>query len=332
MDIKKQNLSQFAQDYYGFGLKKNSTAKNPCLTNGKDTIVIKRQQDGNYTFWSPTAQNKKGSVIDFLMWQENVGMAQACKIALQKMDGISQSVNTPKPQAPKHIEPVKELDQEKIRQLKPVESHPYLESRGIDNINNDRFKGTIFIDERKNAVFPHADAANEITGYAMKNNNFNGFSPGGSKKLWKSNQLDNDSQLVVTESAIDALSYAKLMDKRDPKQMSNTRFISTEGAFSPKVQEMIKTEVASMPESTKVIAAFDNDNQGWKYATELKAVCEEVGRKCRTDIPRVKGYDWNDVLGKCLEKENGIGEENTPEKKPEAEMEVKQEEEMTCQM
>ena len=332
MDIKKQNLSQFAQDYYGFGLKKNSTAKNPCLKNGKDTIVIKRQQDGNYTFWSPTAQNKKGSVIDFLMWQENVGMAQACKIALQKMDGISQSANTPKPQAPKHLEPVKELDQEKLRQLKPVESHPYLESRGIDNINNDRFKETVYIDERKNAVFPHRDTASEITGYAMKNENFNGFSPGGSKKLWKSNQLDNDSQLVVTESAIDALSYAKLMDKRDPKQMSNTRFISTEGAFSPKVQEMIKTEVASMPESTKVIAAFDNDNQGWKYATELKAVCEEVGRKCRTDIPRVKGYDWNDVLEKCLEKGQELGEENTPEKKPEAEMEVKQEEEMTCQM
>ncbi len=332
MDIKKHNLSQFAQDYYGFELKKNSTAKNPCMTNGKDTIVIKRQQDGNYTFWSPTAQKEKGSVIDFLMWQENVGMPEACKIALQKINGFTQDVKSGKAQAPKHLEPVKEFDQSKLQNLKAVETHQYLESRGIDNINNDRFKGTVFIDERKNAVFPHTDAASEITGYAMKNKNFNGFSPGGSKKLWKSNQLDNDSQLVVTESAIDALSYAKLMDKRDPKQISNTRFVSTEGAFSPEVQEMIKTEIASMPESTKVIAAFDNDDQGWKYATELKVVCEEVGRKCRTDIPRVKGYDWNDVLEKCLEKGQYLGEENTPEKKPEAEMEVKQEEEMTCQM
>ena len=329
MDIKKQNLSQFAQDYYGFELKKNSTAKNPCLTNGKDTIVIKRQQDGNYTFWSPTSKNK-GSVIDFLMWQENIGMSQACKVALQKMGGVSQNVNTSKPQTPKHIEPVQELDQEKLRQLKPVESHPYLESRGIDNINNDRFKGTVFADERHNAVFPHKNATNETVGYAMKNKNFDGFSPGGSKNLWKSNQLAQDNQLVVTESAIDALSYAKLMGKRDPKQMDNTRFISTEGAFSPEVQTMLKAEIGLMPENVQVIAAFDNDNQGWKFATELKSTCEDMEHKCRIDIPRVKGYDWNDVLVKCLEKEQDLGEENTPGKKPEANQE--QAEEMSCQM
>jgi hypothetical protein len=325
MDIKKQNLSQFAQDYYGFEMKKNSTAKNPCLTNGKDTIVIKRQKDGNYTFWSPTNQKAKGSVIDFLIWQENVGMSQACKIALQKMGGASQNVNTPKPQ--QHLDPVKEFDQEKLKQLKVVESHTYLEARGIDNINNDRFKGTVFIDERKNAVFPHTDAAKEITGYAMKNKNFNGFSLGGAKNIWRSNQHDNDTHLVVTESAIDALSYAKLMDKRDAEKMSNTRFISTEGAFSPEVQEIIKKEIASMPENAQVIAAFDNDNQGWKFATELKSTCEEMERKCRIDIPRVKGYDWNDVLVKCLEKEQNIEEEKVPEKEQEASQEG-----MSCQM
>jgi len=324
-EIKKHNLSQFAQDFYGFELKKNSTVRNPCLTNGKDTIVIKRQQDGNYTFWSPTSQNK-GSVIDLVIWQENTNMKHACKIALEKITGFTQDVKTGKAQAPKHVEAVKELDQEKLRQLKPVETHPYLESRGIDNINNDRFKETVFIDKHKNAVFPHTDAANEITGYAMKNKNFNGFSPGGSKTMWKSNQLDNDNQLVVTEAAIDALSYAKLMDERDSEKMSNTRFISTEGAFSPEVQEMIKTEITLMPDSTKVIAAFDNDNQGWKYANGLKEICKDMEHKCRIDIPRVKGYDWNDVLVKCLEKIKNIEEGNTPEK----EQEIQPEEAMKC--
>jgi len=326
--IKKHNLSQFAQDFYGFELKKNSTARNPCLTNGKDTIVIKRQQDGNYTFWSPTSQNK-GSVIDLVIWQENTNMKHACKSALEKITGFTQDVKTGKAQAPEHVEAVKELDQEKLRQLKPVESHQYLESRGIDNINHGRFKETIFTDERHNAVFPHTDVAGEITGYAMKNKNFNGFSPGGTKNIWRSNQYKNDNQLVVTESAIDALSYAKLMNKRDPQQFFSTRFISTEGAFSPEVQTMIKAEIALMPESAQVIAAFDNDEQGWKYAKELKSSCEEMERKCKIDIPRVKGYDWNDVLEKSLERENTLGEE-TPEKKQEANQE--QAEEMTCQM
>ena len=328
-DIKKHNLSQFAQDFYGFTLKKNSTARNPCLTNGTDTIVVKRQQDNNYTFWSPTSKHK-GSVIDLIMWQENVDMLQACKTAREKITGFTHDVNKRKPQAPKHLESVKEFDQGKLEKLKVAETHQYLESRGIDNINHGRFRGTVFADERHNAVFPHKNAANEIVGYAMKNNKFNGFSPGGSKTLWKSNQFDKDNQLVITESAIDALSYAKLMKKRDPKQMFNSRFISTEGAFTPEVQEIIKTEIVSMPESTKIVAAFDNDDQGWKYAAELKKMGEKLGRKSKTDIPKVKGYDWNKVLTKSLEREKTVSGENTPEKKPEANQE--QAEEMTCQM
>lgn len=327
MDIKKHNLSQFAQDFYGFEMKKNSTVKNICLSNDKDTIVIKRHPDENYTFWSPTSNNK-GSVIDLVMWQENVAMLEACKIAREKITGFIQSIKKGTSQAPKHLEPVNELDQAKLRQLKPVESLQYLESRGIDNINHGRFKETVFSDERHNAVFPHTDAAGEITGYAMKNKNFNGFSPGGAKTLWKSNQFDKDNQLVITESAIDALSYAKLMKKRDPKQMFNSRFISTEGAFSPEVQEMIKVEIATMPESTRVVAAFDNDDQGWKYAADLKMMCEKLGRKCKTDIPKVKGYDWNKVLIKSLEREKTLLVEKTPKKKQEA----KQEEVMQCQM
>jgi len=263
-----------------------------------------------------------------VMWQENVDMLQACKIAREKITGFIQSIKKGSNQAPQDLEPVKELDQEKLRQLKVVESHPYLESRGIDNIDYGRFKETVFADERNNAVFPHKDAADEITGYAMKNKNFNGFSPGGAKTLWKSNKFDKDKQLVITESAIDALSYAKLMKKRDPKQMFNSRFISTEGAFSPEVQEMIKVEIAQMPENTRVVAAFDNDDQGWKYAAELKMMSEKLGRKCKTDIPKVKGYDWNKVLVKSLEREQALGAENTPEKKPEME----QQEAMQCQM
>ena len=325
-EIKAHNLSQFAQDFYGFELKKNSTVRNPCLTNGSDTIVIKRQQDGNYTFWSPTSQNK-GSVIDLIMWQENVNMPHACKIADEKISGFTQDVKAGKVQAQKHIEPVKELDQGKLKQLKIAESIKYLEARGVDNINHGRFKGTVFSDERHNAVFPHKNEAGKTVGYAIKNINFNGFSPGGSKTMWKSNQFKNDNQIVLTESAVDALSYAKLMNKRDPKEMFSTRFISTEGAFSPETQEMIKTEILSMPESVKVIAAFDNDEQGKKYASELEMLCKNIDRDFQVDLPRVKDYDWNKVLQKSLDREKALGEEAL-EKKPEA----KKKEEMSCQM
>jgi hypothetical protein len=327
MDIKKHNLSQFAKDFYGFTEKNNSTAKNPCLANGSDTIVIKRQQDGNYTFWSPTSKHK-GSIIDLVMWQENAGMPQACKIAYGKISGTAQNADTAKTLAPEHLEPVKEFDRAKLEQLIPVKSLQYLEGRGIDNLNHGRFKGTVFTHKHHNAVFPHKNAADKVVGYAMKNAEFNGFSPGGSKSVWKSNQYKNDNMLVITESAIDALSYAKLLDKRDPQQFFNTRFISTEGAFSPEVKDLIAAEIASMPESVKVIGAFDNDNQGWEYASTLKDMCSTLNRECRTDIPRVKGYDWNNVLEKSLEREEST------EKKQEVDQNQEQElkEEMTCRM
>jgi hypothetical protein len=263
------------------------------------------------------------------MWQENVSLKDACRIADEKITGHVQDVKSGKTQAAKPIEPVKAFDQEKVEQLIPVKYHKYLESRGLDNVDHGRFKDTVFTDKHHNAVFPHSNAASEITGYAMKNTEFDGFSPGGTKSIWKSKQFKNDNQLVITESAIDALSYAKLMNKRDPQQFFSTRFISTEGAFSPEVQEMLKNEIAAMPESVQVIAAFVNDDQGWKYAKELKSTCEEMNRQCRIDIPRVKGYDWNNVLEKSLERENAMGEES-PEKKQEAGQEPA--EEMACQM
>jgi hypothetical protein len=57
-------------------------------------------------------------------------------------------------------------------------------------------------------------------------------------------------------------------------------------------------------------------------------MCSTLNRQCRTDIPRVKGYDWNNVLEKSLEREESA------EKKQEADQNQEQElkEEMTCRM
>ena len=327
-EIKAHNLSQFAQDFYSFKLTSKSTAKNPCLSNGADHIVIKRQQNNNYTFFSPDTQHR-GSIIDFVMWQENVDVKNACKIALEKITGFNQDVKAGKIKAPKHVEPVKEFDQDKRKSLKPIQTLEYLEGRGINNIDHGRFKETVFSDERNNAVFPHKNEAGKIVGYAMKNNNFNGFSPGGSKTIWKSRQFGKDNQLVITESAIDALSYAKLINTRDYKQMFNTRFISTEGGFSPEVQELIKKEVAAMPKEAVIVAAFDNDKQGLKYVDNLETICKDLNRDFKIDIPKVKDYDWNKVLVKSLEREKAA-QAALDTKNPEKEHDKT--EDMECQM
>ncbi len=121
--------------------------------------------------------------------------------------------------------------------------HPYLEKRGIDQsiLKSARFMGTVAIDSRGNAIFPHYDQ-DGLTGYSIKNTNFTGFSSEGTKTLWQSNQSKSDRCLVITESAIDALSYHQLFSNEN----TNTRYIATSGTISNYQRELIKTAMADM--------------------------------------------------------------------------------------
>jgi hypothetical protein len=303
-DIKKHNLAQFAQEFYGFVSTNKSTKNNPVLENGSDKIVIKRQSDGNYTFWSPTEDNCKGSVIDFVMWREKVDLKEAATIALKKITGHIQDVQTGKKAAAQDIINTN-FDREKVKDFKPAQWNKYLESRSIDNLEHGRFRGTVMFDPQwHNAIFPHKNEQGQIVGYAIKNDKFNGFSPGGQKTIWRSNQFDQDHTLVITESGVDALSYGKLMQLRNPEKLYHTRFISVEGGFRPEIQDVIKKEIESMPPDATIIGAFDNDKQGRKYVETIKQICQLSNRKFESDLPRIKNYDWNDVLKKFLERQN----------------------------
>src|SRR5450432_426054 len=90
--------------------------------------------------------------------------------------------------------------------------HPFLEyERAIPAalLQSDRIVGRIRIDIRGNAVFPHFDREG-LCGFELKNTGFTGFAAGGTKGLWFSHAGPDDRRLVLTESAIDALSHATL--------------------------------------------------------------------------------------------------------------------------
>jgi hypothetical protein len=84
--------------------------------------------------------------------------------------------------------------------------------------------GTVAIDNRGNDIFPHYDG-DGLTGFTIKNDNYQGFSKGGTKALWSSKPSESDLRLVITESAIDAMSYHQLFADKNP----HTRYISTGG-------------------------------------------------------------------------------------------------------
>ena len=303
-DLKKRNLAEFAKQHYGFVETEKSTRNSPALQkkNG-DTIVIKYHEDGVNTFFDPKSEHR-GDIYNFVQWQENCDFRTAAQ-KIKSLLGISEQQGKPvERKAGKKMA----FDKAAAAKLTPVTEHAYLADRGIPGelLAHGRFKGTVYIDDYRNAVFPHYKGK-EICGYSKKNWKFDGFSEGGDKLLWRSNFFPDDKKLVVAEAGIDALSIA-YMTWHNPKfseTFYHTRFISIDGGMSPEAEKMLRDEVAAMPADAVIEAAFDNDAQGTQYTEKLRAICEDCRRTFQENRPKRK-KDWNDVLQSYVKRESEI--------------------------
>ncbi|VEP15622.1 conserved hypothetical protein [Hyella patelloides LEGE 07179] len=149
---------------------------------------------------------------------------------------------------------------------------------------------TVAIDSRSNAIFPHYDG-DGLTGYSVKNTKFTGFSSGGTKTLWQSNKSETDRCLVITESAIDAMSYHQLFGKENP----HIRYIATSGTISNYQLELISTAMKEMTKlGGEIVIATDNDEMGKLMAKTLVKVAPEKSEVYR-HTPQ-QGKDWNEVV------------------------------------
>lgn len=164
----------------------------------------------------------------------------------------------------------------------------YLNRRGIrpETLQSPRFRGAWRVDARGNVLFPHSDSEG-LSGYEIKNRGFTGFASGGIKALWRSAEEPTDSRLVLTESAIDALSYHQL--RPDPR----TRYASAGGCLSTHQELVIPEVFAALPPSCTVILALDNDEAGELLAAHVRRLAPE-STFVRSAPATAK--DWNDVL------------------------------------
>ncbi len=298
-EIKKLDLAEFAVRYYGFSHTEKSTMNSPSLKNAKgDHIVCKYYSDGGNSFFDPTDNARKGDIYNFVMWQESCDFKAAAAKIRDNLGMIAVQNQAPIPTAQGEK---KEFDRDAAKKLIPIVHHAYLEEERCipgDLLAHGRFKGTIMTDTYHNAVFPHYDKDGEIVGYVKKNRKFNGFSEGGEKLLWKSNQFKTDTKLVVCEAAIDALSIAAMTANCEKMAdvFFHTRYVSIDGGLSPEAEALLKEEVRQMPKDAVIEAAFDHDSQGEKYTEKLRLICEECGdKKIQINTPKKK-KDWNEVL------------------------------------
>jgi hypothetical protein len=292
------DLRQFAESL-GYQIdRRESWRGSAVLRCAADKIVVKRNGNGHYVFFSLRDDDDNGTVIDFVQRRQPLSLG-AVRQVLRPWIGRSASAPQFAPLPP--ASPDRMRIEREYRRMAEAQRYPYLEcDRCVPAavISSPRFRGRIRIDVRGNTVFPHFDSAG-LCGYEIKNRGFTGFAAGGKKGLWFSHTRTDDRRLVLVESAIDALSYAALF----PDAEDHTRYASLGGRPSSRQMGLIRATIVKLLAGTEVVAAFDADAAGRSLAEGIRQVVANIASAIDTGelafearLPVKEGEDWNKVL------------------------------------
>jgi hypothetical protein len=296
---RKIDLRQFAVSL-GYEIDRRESCRgSTVLRHGGDKIVVKRNGNGHYVFFSVRDDRDNGTIIDFVQRRQRRSLGAVRQI-------LRPWIGRPAAELPllPRLDPAgpdRIRMENAYRRMHEAPQHPYLENERYlpaALLRAPRFVGRVRIDRRGNAVFPHFDLGG-LCGYEIKNRHYTGFASGGRKGLWLSHWRPDDQHLVLAESAIDALSHAALF----PDAENKTCYASLGGRPSSNQRILLEAIVAKLPANSEVVAAFDADGAGRMLVEIAGAAVQAVAdRKERTDLifrshlPEREGEDWSQVL------------------------------------
>lgn len=285
------NLSEFTAAR-GYALDRRESSRNSAVMRHPDgdKIVIARHEGGAWVYFSVRDGSDNGTVIDFLQHRDGGSLGEVRKI----LRAWSGSARPPVPEIA-FVRDLFPVSRDRAAVMAAWERAratlvlPYLTGRGLgpEVLSLPIFAGCLRVDERGNALFPHYDREG-LCGFEIKNRDFTGFAAGGVKGLWYSKARPMDNRLVLTESAIDAMSFHVLQGD------DRTRYMSTGGSLNPQQPALLRGAMEKMPPGGLVLLAFDADEGGEKLTEEVRAFAPS-GRELRRVVPE-GGKDWNQVL------------------------------------
>ncbi len=288
------NLSEYAATV-GFVIdRQESSRRSIVMRNASDKIAIARNPNMHYVYYSFRDELDNGTIIDFIQnrHERNIG-----RIRKELRPWIGEGGQSPTPPVlnyyQKEIEPTEKNRQAILLEFSKQEEitglHRYLTAERLipESVYlSARFKGRIYTDKYKNAVFPHYDD-NGLCGFEKKNKNYTGFTRGGTKTIWISNCFKTDVRLVVVESGIEALShYALFKNEGD-------RYCSMSGSWSEDALKLIINMHNKFKGET--VLAFNNDEPGLRLIEKFKGAIGEKGKSVSSELPK-EGGDWNELL------------------------------------
>ena len=288
------NLVEYAGSC-GYALLKQESSRNSAVMKSADgeKIIIARNTNGHWMYFSVHDDRDNGTIVDFVLQRKAANNLGRVKLELSDWVEGRGEVDTGQEALRLPLVPISRDRQgvlKRFSSMSPVSYHPYLTARGLTEslLSLPPFHRKVVIDDRRNAVFPHEDEEG-LCGYEMKNKGFTGFASGGVKGLWSSHPQSGDTDLVIAESAIDALSYAALFQRP-------AVYVSTAGAWNPKTPTLLQAKTSLLPKDGKIILAFDHDPQGKVYELQARQHLQGMGLEIISHFPEQPGTDWNDVL------------------------------------
>jgi hypothetical protein len=294
--IKEQVELPELLSHFGYTLRKGEhLGKGKWhVFEGDDTLVVFKGRGGDWMYFNAQDDRDKGSVID---WMKNrvssdriagLGPLPGRNLWQSVNDHFRAYLNLPEAQRPRlDLPPIVETAPgEKFHSIytqhcRPLENTAYLEGRGItkSTIANPQFAGRIlnqlYTVQKEgmpaktyvNTAFP-AYHEGRVVGLELKGEGFKGQAPESqfTRSLWLSKLPEGRpaAVLVVSESALDTLSYAQL----HPGE--SALYASTAGTLTQnKIFELKR--LLSEEHIPAIRAAFDNDTQGHHFDTRLLA-------------------------------------------------------------
>lgn len=281
------NISEYLADQ-GFEWDRKASCPAYCVMRKDDKkYVIRTEIDSHRVYIDAHNKGDCGSVIDACQNLTGKNLGQVRK-ELRPYIGSDH-------QPPQHNEYQKVITRTEPDFLKvlddwnegmePFETG-YLEDRGISPYTISIYKDSIRQTNMGTFLFCHKSInAPKISGYEYKNQGYAGFSKGGQKGLCLFRNTSDPSKvkkMVITETAIDALSYAEIDDRRE-----DTVYVSIGG--NPSGEQVLQIMHTVKKLKCEVVHAYDNDRGGNQI---YKAISEHVpGQR---SLPKMK--DWNEDL------------------------------------
>ena len=321
--------------HYGWNYAPGTSNAAVKLTNGSQTVVIKKNSKGMYTYWDVHGEEHGKTCLDFMQQQiyDQTGkmpslreVGEALQRFLDNHEIISaENSNIKVTNA--------SLDSFQLSTLRH-ELHPYkgnfLSMRGItsETLSSPVFKGVFYSREYKHYGKKYNNTCVEL----INQNGFQGVSQRGFDEEGKSfkgikgykygsiavSKHDTSRPLdlvLIGESMIDNASHFQLKYLNTEK---NILYVSTEGNITLGQIELISQLITHNKRtniSDQVNYIFDNDHNGYKYAIKLDTYLKEqtlpeiedltteelknrIDQLPNVDLPRLN--DWNDELKASL--------------------------------